>query len=275
MIKSLKLKVFPEDKVDTFPDPSLGLGSRITIFRATKINITDAKVQKVYRTWTTTIKDLLKEQNIELLGQDSASPDINSKLAYNMNITITRVAEVEVKETYPIEYSTIKKTSVDIEKGDSEIERKGVNGEKEVTYLIRRVDGVEVSRSVKDTNITKESISEILIIGIGPKLAKSGQYLEIINAAAKKYLINGTALMCLMMNESGGDRYTIGQDDYGTYYGLFQYKDGNDGFFSDISPKAGYGGADWSNAEAQIYTTAWALTHGYSGRWPWGSCSGK
>lgn len=165
MIKSLRLKVFPEDKVETFPDPALGLGSRITIIRATKINVTDARVQKVYRTWEATIKDLLKEQKIELLGQDSSNPDINSRLINNMNITITRVAEVEVKETRPIEYSTIKKTSVDIEKGNSEIERKGINGEKEITYLIRRVDGVEVSKTVKDTNITKESQNEIIVVG--------------------------------------------------------------------------------------------------------------
>lgn len=277
MLENLGVAVYPEDKVETVPEPYLGIGSQITIIRATKVNVTDAKKNYTYHTWQTSIADLLKEKGIELLGQDSVSPDIASKLTYNMNIVITRVAEVEVTETESIEFKVIKKNSVDLEKGQTEIETKGVKGEKQVKYLVKRVDGEEVSRSTIDTNIIKQPINQVTIIGIGPKLAKSGPYLSDINGAAKKYLINGTALMCLMLAESRGDPNNIGQDNYGTYYGLFQYKDGNNGFWVDVSRKAGYSGADWSNATAQIYSTAWALTHGYASRWSgtWSRCANK
>jgi hypothetical protein len=271
MADSLTVTIYPEDKVETLPPPGMGLGSKIVITRATKVNVTDAKVKKVYRTWQGTIGDLLKEKNIELLGKDSSTPGLSAPLYYNMAVNITRVAEVEEKETENIDYKVIKKYSADLEKGDSQIEQKGVNGTKEVTYIVYRVDGVEISRSVKDTNVTKDSVSEILIIGIGPKLAHSGPYLDTINNAAKTYLINGTALMCLMLNESGGSA-DAGYPD-GQYKGLFQY---TDGFWADASSKAGYGGASIYDAGAQIYTTAWALTHGYGGRWPtWSYCSGK
>lgn len=266
------ITIYPEDKVETFPDPSLGLGSKIIIYRATPVLVIDAKKTNTYRTWTTTILDLLKEKNIDLLGQDSVTPDQSTQISYAMQINVTRVAEVEIKEIQPIAFKTTKKTSVDLEKGQIKIEQKGVNGEKQVTYTVKRVDGEEVSRTATDTVTTKEPVNEIQTIGIGPKLAKSGPYVDTINSAAKKYLVNGTALMCLMLKESNGHADSV--NDSGPYYGLFQY---SDGFWATASSGAGYGGSSWSNPTAQIYATAWAVTHGYGGRWggTWPSCSGK
>jgi hypothetical protein len=268
----LNLKTFPEDKVKTVPAPELGIGSQITVTRATAVNVVDAKVATTYRTWTTNVKQFMQEKNIQLLGQDSVTPDINSAISNNMNIKITRVAEVETVEKQVIDFRVVKKNSVDLEKGQTSTETRGANGEKQVTYKIKRVDGVEVSKMVIDTKTTKEPTNEVQIIGIGPKLAKSGPYLDTINSAAKEYLINGTALMCLMIAESNGHSDSINPD--GPYYGLFQY---SDGFWSKASSGAGYGGAGWENASAQIYSTAWALTHGYGGRWggTWPRCSGK
>lgn len=271
MLSYFGIKIYPEDKIDVFPDPKMGMGSRITIQRALPVQVTDAKKVTVYRTWQETVGDLLKENNLELLGQDSVDPSLTTALTLDMQVKITRVAEVEETVKEPIDYKVIKKNDVDLEKGQTQIDTKGVKGEREVIYKIKRVDGEEVSRSIESTNVTKDPVNEILIIGIGPKLAKSGPYLNTINSAAKKYLINGTALMCLMLRESGGSA-DAGYPD-GQYKGLFQY---DDGYWSDASSQAGYGGASIYDATAQIYTTAYQLTHGQSRRWPpWGSCADK
>jgi hypothetical protein len=272
MIYNLGIKVYPEDKVKTVPPPELGIGSRITITRATEVNITDAKVTTTYHTWTETVKQLFAEKGIVLLGQDSSSPDLSSNLKYNMQIKITRVSDVEVSETEVIKFQSTSKKTVDLEKGQTSIQTKGINGEKKVTYTIHRVDGVEVSKTVKSSEITKQPQTEVTLIGIGPKLAKSGPYVDTINGAAKKYLINGTALMCLMLKESNGNSGSVNPD--GPYYGLFQF---SDGFWDTASSGAGYGGSSWSNPTAQIYSAAWALTHGYGGRWggTWPLCRNK
>jgi len=271
MISASGLTVYPEDKVETLPPPELGIGSKIIITRATPVQVIDAKKSMTYHTWQTTVADFLKEKGLELLGQDSVTPTSTSPISYAMRLTITRVAEVEVTEKEVIEFKKTTKNSADLEKGQTEIQIKGVNGEKSVVYIVKRVDGEEVSRAVKDTQITKEAISEVKIIGIGPKLAKSGPHLETINAAAKKYLINGTALMCLMLAESGGTADTGYPD--AQYKGLFQY---TDGYWASASAQAGYSGESIYGATAQIYTTAYQLTHGQSGRWPpWSRCRNK
>lgn len=271
MLASLGLEIFKEDKIEVLPPPELGIGSQITIHRALPIEVTDAKKVTLYRTWQETVADLLKENNIELIGQDSVEPVLETKLNLNMKIKITRVAEVEITEREPIDFKTIKKEDIDLEKGQTRVEQKGIKGEREVVYIVKRVDGEEVSRTKKSSEIIKDPVNEILIIGIGPKYTTEGPYKDTINAAARKYLINGTALHCLMMRESGGSA-DAGYPD-AQYKGLFQYEEG---FWNDISAIAGYGGASIYDATAQIYTTAYALTHGYGRRWPpWGSCSNQ
>ena len=74
-----------------------------------------------------------------------------------------------------------------------------------------------------------------------------------------------------MMRESGGSA-DAGYPD-GMYKGLFQY---SEGFWQTVSARAGFEGASIYNAQAQIYTTAWALTYGQGSRWPpWSGCSDK
>ena len=263
MLKDLSVTVYPQDKVTTFPPPELGLGSKIVIDRATPVLVTDAKISKTYRTWKQTIAELLSEQGIELLGKDSAEPAINTVISWNMKVKITRVAEVEVVQKEDIDFKTIKKNTVDLERGQTKTEQKGVKGQKDVTYLVKRVDGEEVSRKVTDTKITKEPVTEILIIGIGPKLVHSGYFQDYLNAAAKKTLVNATALQCLMMRESGGGTDTGYPDAY--YKGLFQYEEG---YWQAASARAGFGGASIYDARAQIFTTANEIANGQSRRWP-------
>lgn len=271
-IRDLAVDIYPQDKVLALPDPMVGLGSQITIIRATPVEVTDAKVIKIYRTWVSTVKELLTENNIELIAQDSVEPPAETPLTYNMKVKITRVAELDLTEKEPIDFKTIKKTTVDMEKGQSKVEQKGIEGEREVTYHIKRVDGEETSRKITDTKVLSEPTTEILIIGIGPKLVHSGLYQEWLNAAAKQTLVNATALQCLMMRESGGGPDTGWPDAY--YKGLFQYEEG---YWADASARAGFGGASIYDAKAQIFTTANEIANGQGRRWPpWGNwCSGK
>lgn len=263
MLRDLNVTVYPEDKAVTFPPPDLGLGSRITITRATPAIVTDAKITKTYRTWAQTIKELLTENNIELLGKDSATPTVETAISPNIKIKITRVAEVEVVQNEDIPFKTVKKNSVDLEKGQTRTDQKGKIGQKAVTYLIKRVDGEEVSKKVTDTKIVSDPVTEMLTIGIGPKLVHSGPYIDFLNAAAKQTLVNATALQCLMLRESGGGADTGFPD--AIYKGLFQYEDG---FWASASGAAGFGGASIYDAKAQIFTTAYEIAHGQSRRWP-------
>ena len=262
MLTDLKIKVYPEDKVATFPPPEMGLGSRITIVRATPVEVTDAKITKTYRTWAQNIQGLLVEQKIELLNQDSVNPNAETAINTDMKIKITRVAELDITQKEDIDFKTIKKQNHDMERGQNTVETVGVKGQKEVTYHIKRVDGVETSRKITDTKVLQEPTTELLIVGTGPKLVHSGVFADLLNAAAKKYDVNATALQCLMIRESNGHTDSIAA---AGYEGLFQY---DPGFWPDASSAAGFGGVAWTDAKAQIFTTARLINIGQSRRWP-------
>ena len=49
--------------------------------------------------------------------------------------------------------------------GESEVEQKGVNGEKEVVYSVKYVDGKEESREKKSEKVTKQPVNEVVTYG--------------------------------------------------------------------------------------------------------------
>jgi hypothetical protein len=262
MLSDLKVVVYPEDKVTTFPPPEMGLGSRIIIARATAVDVTDAKKVATYRTWAKTIGDLLSEQNIQLVAQDSVLPTAENTITPNMQIKITRVAELDLTQKEDIDFKTQKKETRDMERGEQSVETAGKKGQKEVTYHIKRVDGDEVSRKLTSSTVLHEPVTEVLIVGTGPKLVHSGPFIDLLNAAAKKYDVNATALQCLMIRESNGHTDSVAS---AGYEGLFQY---DPGFWPSASEAAGFPGALWTDPKAQIFTTARLISIGQGRRWP-------
>lgn len=165
MTSDLGIRIYNEDKVKLFPDPSLNLGSQITIQRALPITVEDAGKISIARTWSTQIKDFLSEQKIVLGDQDKISPDLTTWLRSDLRITIIRVDETELKEEETVAYKTVNKNDPNMDKGQTRVEQAGKNGTKVKTYLVRRENGVEVSRKLINEEITAEPQDKIVYIG--------------------------------------------------------------------------------------------------------------
>ena len=71
--------------------------------------------------------------------------------------------EKEITETKEIKYSTKYIDNDDMTKGNQHIKTKGINGEKEIVYLIVTDKyGKELTKEVKSETITKEAVTEIV-----------------------------------------------------------------------------------------------------------------
>jgi len=252
---------FPEDRFKAFPDIKMDIGSKITLYRAPVIKIKDGKRSKEVRSWTKTVGELFTEQKIELGKDDRVNFASDTDLENGMEIAITRVAITNIDEKEPIDFAITKKEDKTLDEGKTRIEVAGVAGVRTKTYQVRREDGEEVSRKLINSAITTPPVTEILIIGTKPVITVRCNYNETVIAAALKYSVNANTICNLMMKESNGHATSVSG---GGYKGLFQYEDG---FWADVSRKAGYGGASVFDPTAQIFTTAWAWSHGLSGRW--------
>lgn len=264
MLGSQNVIVYPEDIVQVFPDPSLGIGAKITIYRATPVVVNDAGARKVYRTWAKTVQEFLDEKAIEIGNTDIVEPKQETFLSKNMEIRITRVSETTFAEKIGLDFKKIKQDDPNLEKGKTRIVQVGKPGIKERIYRIRRENGKEVSRVLVKEQVVVPPQDEITAYGTKKVITVRCKYNDWVLEAANKYSIEPDDLCRLMMKESNGNPDSVGFWG-GSTYGLFQYKIG---FWDFASAKAGFYGVSWRDPRAQIFTTAWALANGYRKRWP-------
>ena len=75
------------------------------------------------------------------------------------------VTTENVTETQVIYHGTISLSNPDLPKGTKQIKIAGVDGEKTVVYTVTKTNGVETSRVVRDEQITKTPITQVVEIG--------------------------------------------------------------------------------------------------------------
>lgn len=165
MYKDLKIDIYPEDRVNVFPDPSLHLGSQIIIKRAVPIIVFDANDKKIYRTWANNVTNFLQENKLEIGKDDKIEPSQDSTVRDNLEIKITRVAITEIKEKEDIAYKTITRDDSNMDKGIIKIEQNGEKGKREKTYQVTRENGKEVSRKLLKNEVIKDPKDKIVIRG--------------------------------------------------------------------------------------------------------------
>lgn len=175
MLKLLNVNIYPEDIVKSFPDPALGIGSTITVYRATPVIVDDATVKTTYRTWVKTVKELFEEKQIELGDKDKLDPSLDSEIKPDMTITITRVTVVEVTKKEPIAFKIITENDSELDRCDTKIIQKGQNGQKLLTYQVTRENGKEVGRQLIKTEKIKEPVEEIIAKGTREILLGEGR----------------------------------------------------------------------------------------------------
>ena len=142
-------------------------GMTINLVKGVKVKLTvDGKTTDV-TTYMSTVEDMLKEQKITLGKDDEVSEDLKAKVTEGMNITVKRVEYKEVKETEKVPYETKETYSDSMSAGSSEVTQAGADGEKEVTYKVKYVDGKEDSREKVSEKVTKEPVTELVTKGSG------------------------------------------------------------------------------------------------------------
>lgn len=266
MLGRLNVVVQPEDKVYAFPDPSLGVGSTILVYRAQVVTLTDANKTRTVRTWATTVQAFADEQNLDLAEKDIVKPALDQPVPVQNDpvaITVTRVAESQLVINSPVAFSTQYNDDPTLNKGTNITTQAGKSGNLKTTYLVRRVNGVEASRTVIDREQTVAPVPQIVRRGTKPVITVRCKFNDTVIAAAGQNGIDPNALCYRMMAESNGNPNSVGAG--GQYNGLFQY---TQSAWARLSVASGHSGASIWDATSQIYVTAWAWAHGYRSYWP-------
>lgn len=115
-----------------------------------------------------TVSDFLAVAGITLGNQDYTEPSLDAAVENGMEISVFRVETKTVTQNEIIKHETTEKEDSSIDRGSSEIETEGADGEKVVTYEIIYVNGEEKSKNELSSKVIKEPVTEVKLVGTKP-----------------------------------------------------------------------------------------------------------
>ena len=203
------------------------------------------KVTQDY-TMARTIGDMLKEKRITMGKDDGISPSVSTPITAGMTVKLWRNGVQTITAEEDVAFTTRQVKDADHEVGYKQVQTKGENGKRTVTYEINIQNGVEASRKEVNSNVTKQPVEQVEVVGTKFSNTFSGSFAE---ALARLRSCEGS----YTSNTGNG------------YYGAYQY---------DLKTWGNYQGyANASLAPPAVQDQKVWETYQRRGWSPWPSCS--
>lgn len=158
---SLGISVENSDQINYSLNTEITDGMVIKIASAQYVTLKADGKETKYALTSGTVADLLKAAGVTLGDDDYTEPAVDTKLEKNLVVKVKRVEYKIEEKTEVVKYSTVKTKDDTLKEGKTKVLTKGENGEAEVTYQVKYVNGkkkesAEVSRTVVKKAIRKE-----------------------------------------------------------------------------------------------------------------------
>lgn len=161
--------LYAEDKVITTPTQNFlkdgAIGEQVTIDRATPVSVNLYGTPETIRTHAETVGDLMAEKGIKLADNDQVMPAANTPISDNQQIFIAREGTrlESVTETIAMPVESVLDTNLAY--GTSAVRQQGSDGQRVVTYQVNLTNDKETGRSVIQTVVTQEPVTQIVVKG--------------------------------------------------------------------------------------------------------------
>lgn len=169
------IMLFNEDAVEPELDASLSDGDVITVTRAKNVTVVADGEKHTVKLAKGTVKDAISAANVTVGKDDEVSKKLDKTLKDGMTVKVYRVTYKQKTVTEEIKYKTVTTESKSMKVGKTKVTQKGVNGEKEVTYKIKYVDGKESDKTVVSEEIIKKAVNKKISVGTKGSSSKSGK----------------------------------------------------------------------------------------------------
>lgn len=252
-----KTTVFPEDDIMTKPADDFvrtgAIGERVLIGRSVAVNLNLYGTALALRTHAGTVGDLIKQKQIVLAKDDQVMPAATTPLTPDVQVFIIRNGtKVElISEDIAMPIQTIDDPSLAY--GTNAIRQAGSPGKQVKTYQDTLRNGAVVSRSVIQTVISQQPVTQIVVIGSSLSGIKGDMQLAGIDPGDYTYvdyIISHESGWCptKAQGQYGGCPPYAGSVPSGGGYGLCQ---------STPGIKMASAGADWAtNPITQLHWCA-------------------
>ena len=162
-------QLYPEDKVATVPVQDFvtsgAIGEQIVVKRATPLNVDLFGTQVQMRTQAKTVGEFVKERGIKLKKDDKIVPALSTRIAANQQVSFIRTGVKTETITEKIAMPVQTLTDNSLAYGTNAVRQQGSAGEQVVTYQIQIVNNVETARTVMQKTVTKNPVTQVVVVG--------------------------------------------------------------------------------------------------------------
>ena len=116
-----------------------------------------------------TAKEALKDTGVKLDKDDFLSVPMSAEVSDGQVLTVNRVKNDTVKDKQPIKAEVETKKSDSLYEGETKVETEGKDGEKQVTYKVKTINGEEVKKEKKDEKVLSEPKTKVVVQGTKKK----------------------------------------------------------------------------------------------------------
>ena len=164
-LDELKINISDDSKMNYSLSDEIVDGMVITIKNAKHVNLTADGQTNSFAIYQGSVSDLLSLAQITLGKDDYSVPAADTQLSENMNVTVYRVEYREVTETKSVAFSTTKQNDDTMVTGSESVVTKGVNGEEEIIYKVKYINGEEAGRDILLRQTVKEPVTQVVKVG--------------------------------------------------------------------------------------------------------------
>ena len=118
-----------------------------------------------------TAKEALKQTGVKLEKDDFLSVPMSADVSDGQVLTVNRVENKTVKDKQSIEAKVETKKSSSLYEGETKVESEGKDGQKQVTYKVKTINGEEVKKEKKDEKVLSEPETKVVLKGTKEKEA--------------------------------------------------------------------------------------------------------
>jgi resuscitation-promoting factor RpfB len=169
VIEEMRLRASLADYVGASRSERITPGMVLVYRNAVGIVIThDGKTDRVI-TNAATVRDVLTELGVPVVGKDQVSPSLDAVPYTGMVVRVLRVGTRVETANRKIPFTTLFRADPFLERGKRAMRRGGMSGLQEVRYSVTYKDGKAVSRKILATRVLRKPQSKIIAVGTGPR----------------------------------------------------------------------------------------------------------
>lgn len=163
--KELGINVDSNVKINYALTDAVKDGMVITIQSTKNVTLTvDGKTSK-YAVCQGTVKDLLTLAQVTLGKDDYTNPSLDTELKENMSVAVVRVEYKTVTEKQAVKFKTVRKNDSSLASGTEKVITNGADGESEISYKVKYVDGKEEEKTELSRKTVKEPVNKVVTVG--------------------------------------------------------------------------------------------------------------